>query len=276
VQPISFAEFDRVYQHAVKEVFTHWRPQMQEEIARHCRAWAVGRFNFEAYLNQSSIRYYHAYSSLAGAMDGGRICDLGGFWGAFPLTLHRLGCKVSMTETLRYYGSAFADLFAFLERSGVSVIDFDPFDADSSLVDRFDAVTVMAILEHYPHSLKVFMGHVTELVGKQGLVYLEVPNMAYWPRRLGLLRGFSPLPAIEDVFHSSVPFTGHHREFTIHDLRKLAELAGLRIVHERAYNYSPTATFLSRLRHTPIATLVNLLLPHTRECLAVLCRASPG
>jgi 2-polyprenyl-3-methyl-5-hydroxy-6-metoxy-1,4-benzoquinol methylase len=125
----------------------------------------------------------------------------------------------------------------------------------------------MAILEHYPHSQRTFMHHVRRMLSPGGSLYVEVPNLAYWHKRIGLLLGHSPLPAIEDVYHSDVPFTGHHREFTIHDLRQLARLSGLNIRKEKCYNYSVSASLLRQ----PAQTLANFLWPATRECLAMLC-----
>ena len=267
---LAFSEFDKIYQDAVAQVLAHWTPEMQSQMARHCRGWEVGRFDFKNYLTRSSVRYYYAYSALADFPEIKRVCDVGGLWGAFPATLVRLGYSVSMTETLRYYEAAFERMFAHVAANGVEIIDFDPFDSAAVVPGKFDAVTAMAILEHYPHSHRTFMHHLTSMIEENGFLYLEVPNMGYWFKRLGLLLGHSPLPPIDEVFFSEVPFTGHHRELTIHEFRRLASLCKMSVKREMFYNYSRVNGLPWRL----IESATSALFPSTRECLAMLCQAS--
>lgn len=248
---------------------------MQTELARHCHAWRPGAFDFRNYLRLSSIRFYKAYRALSQRGDGQRVCDVGGFWGVFPMTLKSLGFDVTMTESLQYYGDGFTSLFEQIRYHGVALYDFDPFSSEAKLGETFDVVTVMAVLEHYPHSLKSFMNNVINLLEPDGKVYLEVPNLAYWPKRIGLLRGQTPQAQVTDIFHSEVPFIGHHHEFTISELRNLALLSGLRILSEDSYNYSDAdrpgwKVWLRR----PIQSLAFSFFPHSRECLSMLCERS--
>jgi len=109
------------------------------------------------------------------------------------------------------------------------------------------------------------------MLAPQGRLYLEVPNLAYWPKRIGLLRGRSPLAPLEEVYDSAEPYLGHHREFTRADLRRLAELAGLATLRERAYTYSVTGGAAQRLLRRPLETLALAAFPGTREVLSALC-----
>jgi 2-polyprenyl-3-methyl-5-hydroxy-6-metoxy-1,4-benzoquinol methylase len=270
---LTFPEFDRIYQESVRTVFEHWTRAMQAELARHCRAWGPGLYDFRNYLEVSSKRFFKAYRAIAKTAYAQRVCDVGGFWGVFPLTLKKLGFDVAMTESLQYYGDSFKGLFGCIAEHGVTIFDYDPFDPSASLPERFDVVTVMAVLEHYPHSLKPFMKNITSLVKPDGSLYLEVPNIAYWPKRIALLRGDTPQAPLEDIFHSEVPFIGHHHEFTIAELRDLTRMSGLTIIAEESYNY--TLDGLSKwktLVRYPIMNLAFLVLKDSRECLAVLCR----
>ena len=262
---ISRREFDRVYHGAVDEVYQHWTPDMQARLAAHCKPWAA--FDFCNYLKCSSKRFYLAYRRIAEA-GAETVCDIGGFWGAFPLALTELGFQVTMTEALKYYDEAFAALFARIRSAGVTVLDYDPFHADPGDA-CFDYVTAMAILEHYPHSPRRFMTNFRALMAAGGRGYLDVPNIAYWPKRIGLLRGDSPLPRIGDIYQSEAPFTGHHHEYTMAELLQLAELADLRVTHKSCLNYSLTHTWPSRLVRWPVQTLALTLFPNTRETLAV-------
>lgn len=269
---LPYQAFDKIYQHCVGQVLEHWNAEMQAQLALHCYGWRPGAFDFRNYLQLSSIRFYHAYVAFAEGGTEQRVCDVGGFWGVFPMTLKALGFEVAMTESLQYYGETFEPLFAAIRSAGVDVFDYDPFDAKAHLDEEFDVVTVMAVLEHYPHSLQVFMNHATLLLKPQGKIYLEVPNIAYWPKRVGLLRGQTPHAQLSDIFRSAVPFIGHHHEFTIAELRELASLSGLRILSETFYNYSDAGnTRWKSVLRSPIQALAFSVLKDSRECMAILC-----
>ena len=259
--------FRRTYLESVEDILRFWTPQMQAEIARHNRGWR--NLDFAGYLRQSEIRYQVATRALLQAGPLRSLCDVGGFFGAFPLTLRRLGVDVAMTEALRYYSQSFSPLFSFLRTEGVDIIDRDPFEQESTGMRRFDAVTAMAVIEHYPHSLQRFLGFMRSIAAPGGHLLLEVPNIAYWPRRWALMRGHSPLSSIEDVYESAVPFIGHHHEFTMDELRRIAALAGLQLVSEQQFNYSFVGPWVKRFVSDPLLTLMSSR-PSMRECLAVV------
>jgi 2-polyprenyl-3-methyl-5-hydroxy-6-metoxy-1,4-benzoquinol methylase len=272
---LSFKDFSKIYLEALEFSYRHWTPEMQREIARHCYPWSPGLFDFKLYLQASAPRYYYAYRAILPYGRGAEICDVGGFWGVFPATLKALGYRVTMTESLQYYSSAFMPLFEQVARLGVKIMDYDPFKAGVTLSDRFDLITVMAVLEHYPHSLKDFMSNVLSLLNPEGKIYIEVPNIAHWPKRMSLLWGKTPLVNLKEIFLSEVPFIGHHHEFTLAELRELANLCGLRIIKEGFYNYSEKMTFKTLIKN-PLNMLAYLFLKDSRECLTVLCEIAAG
>jgi 2-polyprenyl-3-methyl-5-hydroxy-6-metoxy-1,4-benzoquinol methylase len=244
---------------------------MQSQIARHCIAWAPGRIDFLDYLQLSSVRFYKAYCHLE--TNGARsLCDIGGFWGVWPMTAKSLGFDVAMTESLKFYGRSFDALFDQIRESGVEIFDYDPFLPGNDLPRQFDLVTAMAVLEHYPHSLNTFMGNTKRMLNTVGKLYLEVPNIAYWPKRTALLMGRTPLPPVEDIYLSEEPFIGHHHEFTMAELHELSRLAGLKVTAEEYFNYTldRTNTFKLFIRY-PIMSAAFFLRARTRECIAVLC-----
>lgn len=261
---------------------------MQERISRHNVGWAPERYDFGEYLRASWGRYFRAYRSLMEASGNPsrlRFCDVGAFWGVFPLTLQRLGHDTTVTEAMRFFGDGFTNLFGLLSSEGVRVEDYDPFTQSPEQLGVFDAVSVMAVLEHYPHSLKTFMRNVLRLLAAEGSIYIEVPNLAYWPRRMKLLRGESPLSPLQHIWDSDEPFTGHHHEFTLDELHQLAEWTGLKIIEEQAFNYSlltikwrdllgPRERWPLTMREVP-GRLVQWAAfrrsPQTREILAITC-----
>lgn len=273
MKQISFQDFDKFYQETVQAVYNYWTPQMQMKVAAHCYGWAPGNFDFRTYLQASSLRFYKTYCSLADNGHEQTICDVGSFWGVFPLTLKALGYNVTITESLQYYSHSFDGLFNYISDKGVNIIDYDPFQYGAPRPGRFDFITVMAVLEHYPHSLKGVMGNIVSMMNPGGRLYIEVPNIAYWPKRVNLMFGGTPLAEVREIFMSEVPFIGHHHEFTISELRDLAHVSGLSIISEDSYNYSPGNVFsLEMLFRKPISYLAFSLLKDSRECLAVLCK----
>ena len=269
---LPFERFDALYQEVVGGVLRYWTPEMQTEIARHCRGWAPDRFDFGTYLRASSVRFFRAYRDALAGEDTATVCDVGGFFGVFPITLARLGYKVTMTEAIRYYQRSFDDLFGHIVASGVRILDAEPFEQEVEPDTPFDAVTVLAVLEHYPHSPKRLVENVVRLARPGGAVYLEVPNIAHWPKRVALLRGRTPLVPILEVLESEVPFIGHHHEYTIAELRALASRVGLRIERQALFNYTATGPLWRRLVRRPLETVCAALIPDAREIIGLTCR----
>ncbi len=236
ISTLSFPEFDRVYQRAVRDVYAHWTPAMQTRIAANCRAWEPGAFDFLNYLQASSVRFYRAYRRIVDLAPGRTVCDVGGFWGV------------------------------------IVVIDYDPFPPGATLAQRFDAVTAMAVIEHYPHSLKPFFENLTGLLERDAVLHLEVPNIGYWPKRVAFLWGKTPLVDAREIYRSGVPFVGHHHEYTMEELKGVAELAGLEVLREDFFNYSLQEAGWRRTLERPLESVAFALVPSTRECLSITCR----
>jgi len=82
------------------------------------------------------------------------------------------------------------------------------------------------------------MDNLKHFLTDSGYLILEVPNLLYWPKRINMLIGRSILPSIEVIYKSSIPFMGHHHEYTTGEIVELARLAGLKVSHLVHYNYS--------------------------------------
>lgn len=281
---LTVARFTQVYLQTLKDMAPLWTEPMQTEVARHNTGWAPGSTDYASYLRCSLVRYSHAFEAIQ-SIGATSVCDVGGFLGVFPVTLSRLGFDVSMTESPRYYSNAFDAAFAQIGDEGVFIIDVDLFaEAVVGGSYDFDVVTLMAVLEHYPHSLKTAMNNVANLLSPHGQLYVETPNIAYWPKRWRMLFGHSPLVSASDIFDSAVPFIGHHHEFTHDELESLLLKAGFVPQRQWLYNYSrPKLDTWQKLawRIRPagwgdnIEDLIFRLWPRTRECVSLLC-GRPG
>lgn len=213
-------------------------------VARHNPGWRPGRFDAAAYLETSEIRYaaaLDAFERHAGPPSSPvRFLDIGGFLGALPLALVRLGAQVTLSEKYGYYHGAFDELRDYLVDEGVEIWDLDLSEPlESPPAKRFDLVAAMAILEHLPSSPRPLLRNARALLDDRARLVVDVPNIAYWPKRVGLMRGISPLPSIADVYDAEAPFTGHHHEYTAAELVEVLTRSGLTVDEVQTLNYTP-------------------------------------
>ena len=271
MQPVPRPQFESVYAECVTEVIARM-PEDWSAFSRHNVGWRKGYFDAEGYLRSSVERYWRAYRILAA--EGTRdVLDVGGFLAAFPLTLRRLGFNVALAERYDYYGTAIDAIAAHVRESGVTVIDAD-FTGDvegiNALAGRYSAVTCMAVAEHLAHSPRLLLENIGRALAPGGALVFEVPNLAFWPKRFAfLVRGESVLAPIEDVYHSAVPFTGHHREYTLREAKYVLAQAGFEIVASEGFNYGfDTRRWFNRLKFAPaflFGTWAEVLLLHCRK-----------
>lgn len=237
---VSRTEFSSVYQACVREMAERM-PTDWSALAKHNAGWGNVRFDHQSYLITSEIRYWYALRFLL-AEYARNVLDVGGFLGPFPLALKRLGYEVAIAERYGYCGNTMDRIASHLDANGVRVIDADltePAGMPQDLQGRFDALTCMAVAEHLTHSPKTLMDNLRDGLRPGGLLVIEVPNVAYWPKRYAFFfRGETVHSPIAEVYHSAIPFTGHHREYTLHDARYVLPEAGFEIIEEQAFNYT--------------------------------------
>lgn len=237
--------FVSAYRDAVAELLPLLGEDRLAAVGRHNPGWGAGRFDVDTYLRVSEKRYATALMTFwacgGGDLDGLRVLDVGGFMGAFPLALRRCGAQIALTERYGYYYGAFDPVRDLLADSGVVVHDRDFTEAGAAAgIGPYDLVTNMALVEHLANSPKPLMDNTREVLAPTaGRLVLEVPNLAYGPKRLALLRGQTTHPALADVYVAETPFTGHHREYTMDDVRTLLELAEFDLQRLVTFDYTP-------------------------------------
>ena len=236
------AAFRDAYRGAVEAVLPYFDRGRLEKVALHNPGWHPDRFDVGGYLRASEARYVEVLDLHLrnGGAARPRVLEVGGFFGAFPLALARLGVPVTLSEKYAYYYGAFDDLRDFLEGEGVVVWDEDLTEPlEPPREERFDLVTSLAILEHLASTPRPLMDNVTGLLAEGGRLLLEVPNIAYWHKRVTAALGGSVHPPLRDVYEARIPFTGHHREYTAAELRELIGWSGLETLELTAYDYTP-------------------------------------
>jgi 2-polyprenyl-3-methyl-5-hydroxy-6-metoxy-1,4-benzoquinol methylase len=278
---IDAARFSVEYPRAVDDVMRFVTPERQEVIARHNLGLGPSRTDLRHYLRASVKRYLRAVelfnAHVPDHRDGLDVLDVGGFLGAFPLTLRRLGATVTLAEVYGYYGEALDGLRAYLVSEGVEVWDVDFTEEILPGERRFTLVTNMAMLEHLASSPRVLMGNLRAVTGKRGALVIETPNICYWPTRWGLLRGRSVHPPLDVVYGSEVPFLGHHREYTIRELTELLDWSGFHLEEVTTLNYTSLwhGGVARRLVTAAVFLWPTLAFPSCREILLALAKPVP-
>jgi hypothetical protein len=279
---VDVARFREEYRRAVKDVSRYVTAGRQKVIARHNIGLDPSRTDLRRYLEASETRYagaltlFNNHFRLFG--ETGSALDVGGFLGAYPLALSRLGLSVTLAEVYSYYGGALDELHAFLISEGLEVWDVDFTRPMTESGRSYAMVTNMAMLEHLSGSPEILMDNLRAVTAEEGALVLETPNIAYWPTRLDLLRGRTVHPPLDVVYGSAAPFLGHHREYTVQEVKDLLSWTGFETEDVICLNYSLT------LRGRPIldriVTSVVLLWPtvafrNCRELIMALATPSP-
>lgn len=264
--------FSAVYKDVVNEIMA-LMPDDLSAIARHNVGWRSGNFDPKQYLLDSETRYLRVLPALL-SCKAASILDVGGFMAAFPLALRRLGFKVAIAEKFGYYEHSLDGIAAHLASNGIEVIDMDftePGNDMSGLLSRFDVVTCMAVAEHLAHTPKYLLENIRQCLKPGGAFIFEVPNLAFWPRRFSFFfKGNSVLAPISEVYHSAIPFTGHHREYTLDDARYVVNESGFSIASEQTFNYSiNTGNLLGKIKYAPA-----FLFKEWAEVILLDCRKS--
>jgi hypothetical protein len=257
---LDLEQFRRAYRGSVADVAATIGPAELERIARHDRPLA--QWDAAEYMRRSQERCIHALRLLAPrAAADEPVLEVGGFLAVFPLALARLGVPVTVAERYDLYDGALDPVRELLEQAGARIWDVD-FTAAGIDAETFPTVLNMAMVEHVAGSPRALMENLRRSCER--CLVLEVPNLAYGYKRWQLLRGRTIHPPLRDVYESAVPFTGHHREYTLADLRELLELSGFRVEETVSFNYSLAGDVYTRVLPQD---LLSRLLPSWRETL---------
>ena len=203
---------------------------------------ALRGFDWTAYLRCSAARMVRALAAVQRAVpQGGHVLDAGAYFGNFSLMLDAAGYQVDAADAFETYGSALKGVTDTLRQRGIRVVDTSGSTGLSRLAEsgaHYDAVLAMGVIEHVPHTPRLFLECVDTLLKPAGLLVMDTPNLAYLYNRQRLQRGESIFCPIALQYHSALPFEGHHREYTVAEVRWMVETLGHVDIDVNTFNYS--------------------------------------
>jgi len=147
---------------------------------------------------------------------------------------------VTVVDRYDTYRGAFDGYVDLMKREGVAVISTTRASEAQRLADLgcFDAVLSMAVIEHIPHTARMFLEMLVSHVAPGGVVMLDTPNIArYWNRKR-LAAGESTHQDLENQYYAEVPYEGHHREYTRREMIWMLEQVGCHDIRSRLFDYN--------------------------------------
>jgi 2-polyprenyl-3-methyl-5-hydroxy-6-metoxy-1,4-benzoquinol methylase len=202
-------------------------------LARHSPA--LQGYDWSGYLTCSVARMVRVLRALRRHTPaGGRVLDLGSYLGNFSVLCARAGFRVDARDSYARYGSVLEPAADWLRAEGVAVVDED----DPEAREPYDAVLLLGVLEHLPHTPRPLLEFVNASLRPGGTLILDTPNLAYLYNREKLARGESIFCPLELQYTTELPFEGHHREYTIAEVRFLLGVIGHQLLELETFNYS--------------------------------------
>ena len=170
----------------------------------------------------------------------GTIVEVGSLFGSFALPLARLGFKVTAIDRYSIFRGAFDAYIDLLRNEGVNVVSTTREDGELVLASmgQFDCVLAMAVIEHIPHTPRLFLQSLKHAARPSGIIALDTPNLARYWNRVYLNQGRTIFQPIEYQYHSSIPFEGHHREYVAAEMIWILEQIGCTQVSCRQFDYN--------------------------------------
>lgn len=205
------------------------------------RSPALAGFDWRTYLRMSVIRVLRVHRALAAAgVASGRVLDFGAYFCNFSLFLAARGYTVDALDAFAEYATALGALAPLLSQAGVRRLDFSDMQADLAglATGAYDAVILMGVIEHIPHTPRPVMEAVDRALRPGGVLVLDTPNIAYEYNRVRLASGESIHYPLASQYRTELPFEGHHREYTTAEVLWLLAQVHHEVLAVEHFNYS--------------------------------------
>jgi len=172
-------------------------------------------------------RYQACVSALPALFAGGDVLEIGAGSGRLALSLAAAGLRFESYTASDFSSSRLAGLRAQLRDPRFRVLELDLEQPPQALEGCFDAVILVALIEHLFDPLRALCA-VRRMLRPGGLAFLDTPNVAKYTRRLKLLAGRFPSTASRDeglVTYGGAAVDlhdeGHLHYFTFRSLKRL-------------------------------------------------------
>ena len=173
---------------------------------------------------------------------GGDVLELGAGSGLIAQSFLALGVPCDSFTLTEYSSSRLAGIAAGMDDPRVNALQLDAENFDPEDLGQFDAVIMVALIEHLIDPLGA-MKRIRKLLKPGAFVYIDTPNMAKYTRRAKLLFGRFPATSANNeglTTYEGKPVAlydeGHLHYFTFRSLSlMLTEQCGFARVEKLGY-----------------------------------------
>ena len=192
-----------------------------------------------AWMAVGAKRIAHDYKLITERVpSGGRICDVGGGYSPFAMLCSAHGYDVTVIDDFRdpWYEAVYATMAPIFERYGVRVLRENILTSELFATQRFEAITLFHILEHFHASPRPMLHTALRSLAPNGTLIIATPNCVNLRKRITVPLGLGKWSLFDAWYHEET-FRGHVREPDVQDLRLIAEDLGLESVTIIGRNY---------------------------------------
>ena len=236
---MSFVNINQQYDEAVEYLKPHITYRVCKKIAALDKSMDPDRpFDFVNYLKRSFLRYERIFRRLPEAR--GTWLEVGALFPVFPMTLARMGFKVTVVEEFGFYPKEISGMYGKVSKKyGIRFLNKNFISREKVMLGKtFDHVSLLGVIEHLPHTPKRLLENIHRHLKPKGRFFLDVPNLYYAGNVRKFFNGIHIQQPIATVYDSGIPFVGHHREYTLRDLKYVLEKSGFKVEHVERFNYS--------------------------------------
>jgi SAM-dependent methyltransferase len=228
-----------------------------------------------SYLEEHTYRYQEIIKSIPRSPSPIRVLDIG----TTPFTIF-------LKENYPHFEVSTLDITPIMkERCQASGIKFAVCDLARQPIpfpdNYFDLVIFTEVLEHLFALPSEVLKEIRRVMRAQGKLILSVPNFASLIKRIKLLLGINPLPAIDDQVRGGGRCGyGHIREYTMGEIVPILKVSEFTILKKKFLQPSVIGAFREfdkkgfRALLTGIYYMIGLLVPAFRATIYIECRAA--
>jgi 2-polyprenyl-3-methyl-5-hydroxy-6-metoxy-1,4-benzoquinol methylase len=107
-----------------------------------------------------------------------------------------------------------------------------------SSLGQFDCVILMAVIEHLPHTPRLFLEELVRHVRPGYILAIDTPNLVRYWNRIRFSQGNSIFANLKSQYYAEIPYEGHHREYTRSELCWIMEQLGCKEIECVQFDYN--------------------------------------